>query len=71
VSERNTSKTCYICETEDESRRVERELYVCEEHDDAFNADANGAENIRLNINEESNSEFAPDLGGNRSTGSG
>jgi putative transposase len=42
---------------------------VCEEHDDAFNADVNGAENIRLDINDESNSESAPDLGGDRSTG--
>ncbi|MDS0300992.1 transposase [Halogeometricum sp. S1BR25-6] len=68
VSERNTSKTCCVCGTKDESLRVERGLYVCEEHDDAFNADVNGAENIRLDINE-SNSESAPSLGGDRSTG--
>jgi hypothetical protein len=48
---------------------------VCEEHDDgdgngdAFNADVNGAENIRLDINDESNSESAPDLGEDRSPG--
>jgi putative transposase len=74
VSERDTSKTCCVCGTEDESQRVERGLYVyvCEEHDDAFNADVNGAENIRLDINHtESNSESAPDLGGHRSPGCG
>ena len=74
VSERDTSKTCCVCGRTDESQRVERGLYVCEEHDDgdgdAFNADVNGAENIRLDINHtESNSESAPDLGGDRSTG--
>ncbi len=69
VSERDTSKTCCICGTTDESQRVERGLYVCEEHDDAFNTDVNGAENIRLDINDESNSESAPSLGGDRSTG--
>ena len=77
VSERDTSKTCCVCGRKDESQRVERGLYVCEEHDDgdgngdAFNADVNGAENIRLDINDESNSESAPDLGGDRSTGCG
>ena len=81
VSERDTSKTCCVCGRTDESQRVERGLYVCEEHDDgdgdgdgdgdAFNADVNGAENIRLDINDESNSESAPDLGGDRSTGCG
>ncbi len=39
-----------------------------EECDAAFNADVNGAENIRLDINK-SNSESAPRLGGDRSTG--
>ena len=68
VSERNTSKTCCACGRKDESQRVERGLYVCEECDAAFNADVNGAENIRLNMNQ-SNSESAPDLGGDRSTG--
>ena len=68
ISERDTSKTCCVCGRKDESQRVERGLYVCEEHDDAFNADVNGAENIRLDINQ-SNSESAPDLGGERSTG--
>jgi len=47
---------------------VHRGLYVCDECDAAFNADVNGAENIRLDSNE-SNSESAPDLGGDRSTG--
>jgi len=42
---------------------------VCEEHDDAFNADVNGAENIRLNINDESNSESSASLDEDRSTG--
>ena len=69
VSERNTSKTCCVCGREDESQRVERGLYACEECDAAFNADVNGAENIRLNINAKSNSESTPDLGGDRSTG--
>ena len=70
VSERDTSKTCCICGREDDSQRVERGLYVCNGHTDAFNADANGAENIRLDMNHtESNSESAPDLGGDRSTG--
>ncbi|WP_254534880.1 RNA-guided endonuclease InsQ/TnpB family protein [Halomarina litorea] len=70
VSERDTSKTCCICGREDDNQRVERGLYVCETCDATFNADVNGAENIRLNINNaESNSESAPDLGGDRSTG--
>jgi len=68
VSERDTSKTCCACGRKDESQRVERGLYVCEECDAAFNADVNGAENIRLNMNQ-SNSESAPGLGGDRSTG--
>ncbi|MFC5973424.1 RNA-guided endonuclease InsQ/TnpB family protein [Halomarina salina] len=68
VSERDTSKTCCVCGRKDDSQRVERGLYVCESCDAAFNADVNGAENIRLNINE-SNSESAPNLGGDRSTG--
>ena len=70
VSEEDTSKRCCICGRVDESQRVERGLYVCEECDAACNADVNGAENIRLNITEEeSNSESAPSLGGDRSTG--
>jgi putative transposase len=70
VSERDTSKTCCVCGREDESQRVERGLYVCEEHDDAFNADVNGAENIRLEItNSESNSESSASLDEDRSTG--
>jgi len=70
VSERDTSKTCCVCGREDESQRVERGLYVCEKCDAAFNADVNGAENIRLDITDStSNSESAPDLGGDRSTG--
>ncbi|OYR63285.1 RNA-guided endonuclease InsQ/TnpB family protein, partial [Halorubrum ezzemoulense] len=48
VSERDTSKTCCVCGREDESQRVERGLYVCEDCDAAYNADVNGAENIRL-----------------------
>ena len=70
VSERNTSKTCSMCGREDDSQRVERGLYVCEACNEAFNADVNGAENIRLDINNtESNSESAPGLGEDRSTG--
>ena len=69
VSERDTSKTCCVCGRTDESQRVERGLYVCEEHDDgdgdAFNADVNGAEKIRLDINNtESNSQSASNLDG-------
>ena len=69
VSERDTSTTCCVCGREDESQRVERGLYVCKECNAAFNADVNGAENIRLDSNEKSNSESAPALGGDRSTG--
>ena len=70
VSERNTSKTCCVCGREDDNQRVERGLYVCEACDAAFNTDVNGAENIRLDINNsESNSESTPSLGGDRSTG--
>jgi len=68
VSERDTSKTCCVCGRENDSQRVERGLYVCEPCDAAFNADVNGAENIRLDVNQ-SNSESAPSLGGDRSTG--
>ena len=69
VSESDTSKTCCVCGTEDDSQRVERGLYVCEACDAAFNADVNGAENIRLNINEASNSESSVNLDEDRSTG--
>jgi putative transposase len=65
VDERDTSKTCSVCEKEDDGQRVERGLYVCESCDAAFNADVNGAENIRLDINA-SNSESPS---GDRSTG--
>ncbi|MFP9061640.1 RNA-guided endonuclease InsQ/TnpB family protein [Natrialbaceae archaeon A-chndr2] len=68
VSERDTSKTCCICGSEDDGQRVERGLYVCEACDAAFNADVNGAENIRLDINE-SNSESLASLDEDRSTG--
>jgi putative transposase len=68
VSERDTSKTCCVCGREDDSQRVERGLYVCESCDAAFNADVNGAENIRLDLNQ-SNSESPPGFGGNRCTG--
>jgi putative transposase len=68
VSERDTSKTCCVCGKEDDKQRVERGLYVCTEHADAFNADVNGAENIRLDINK-SNSESATDAVTDRSTG--
>ncbi len=68
VDERDTSKTCCVCGRENDSQRVERGLYVCAEHDDAFNADVNGAENIRLDINQR-NSESSPTLGDDRSTG--
>ncbi|SDF37887.1 transposase, IS605 OrfB family, central region [Halorubrum xinjiangense] len=69
VDESATSKTCCMCGREEDSQRVERGLYVCEECDAAFNADVNGAENIRLNINEKSNSESPGQSFGDRSTG--
>ena len=69
MSERDTSKTCCVCGKEDDSQHVKRGLYVCEDCDTAFNADVNGAENIRLDINDGSNSESVPDSGGDRSTG--
>jgi putative transposase len=70
ISERDTSKTCCVCGREDENQRVARGLYVCEKHDDAFNADVNGAENIRLDIDgTESNSESSASLDEDRSTG--
>ncbi len=69
VDERDTSKTCCVCGKTDENQRVERGLYVCEEHGDAFNADVNGAENIRININDESNSESSASLDEDRCTG--
>ncbi|PSP81682.1 transposase [Halobacteriales archaeon QS_4_69_225] len=69
VSERDTSRICCVCGRKDDSQRVERGLYVCEMCDAAFNADVNGAENIRLNTNTKSNSESPPGLGGDRSTG--
>ena len=69
VSERGTSKTCCVCGTEDTRQRVERGLYVCGECDDAFNDDVNGAENIRLDVNEtESNSTSSASLDGDRSS---
>jgi putative transposase len=69
VSGRDTSKTGCICGKKAESQRVERGLYVCEEHDDAFNADVNGAENIRLDINDsERNSESSARSDEDRST---
>jgi hypothetical protein len=59
-----------VCGTADDSQRVERGLYVCDECDAAFNADVNGAENIRLDINNtESNSESSAGLDEDRSTG--
>ena len=68
VDEHDTSKACCVCGRTDENQRVERGLYVCESCDAAFNADVNGAENICFDLNQ-SNSESAPDLGGDRSTG--
>ena len=68
VSESDTSKTCCVCGREDESQRVERGLYVCDECDAAFNADVNGAENIRLDMNK-SNSESSASSDEDRSTG--
>jgi len=59
ADEENTSKTCCVCGETDANQRVERGLYVCKDCDAAFNADVNGAENIRLDINDdrESNSD--------------
>jgi putative transposase len=66
VDERGTSKTCCVCGRDDDSQRVERGLYVCEDCDAAFNADVNGAENIRTI---ESTSESSGQVSGDRSTG--
>jgi putative transposase len=66
VSEKDTSKTCCVCGRADKSQRVKRGLYVCEDCDAAFNADVNGAENIRV---AESNSESSTTVAGDRSTG--
>ena len=68
VSERDTSKTCCTCGRTDESQRVHRGLYVCDRCDTAFNADVNGAENIRLDMNQ-SNSESSASLDEDTSTG--
>ncbi len=68
VSEFETSTTCCVCSREDGGQRVQRGLYVCEVCDAAFNADVNGAENIRLDVNQ-SNSESSGRLSGDRSTG--
>lgn len=66
VSVRDTSKTCCVCGKKDDSQRVERGLYVREDCDAVFNADVNGAENIRV---AESNSKSTTDSVGDRSTG--
>ena len=50
VSERDTSKSCSVCGTEDDNQRVERGLYVCDECSLVANADTNGAENIRQKV---------------------
>jgi putative transposase len=42
---------------------------VCENCDAAYNADVNGAENIRLDRNDQSNSESSAGLAEDRSTG--
>jgi putative transposase len=65
VSERRTSKTCCVCGKTDDGQRIERGLYVCEECEAAFNADVNGAENIRR----KGNSESSAHVGEDRSTG--
>ena len=49
-SERDTSKTCSACGTEDGNQRVERGLYVCDDCGTVANADVNGAENIRRKV---------------------
>jgi len=50
VDERETSKTCSSCHTEEPTQRVERGLYVCESCETVANADINGAENIRQKV---------------------
>lgn len=47
VSERGTSRTRSVYDTEDDSQRVHRGLYVCDECGPGANADCNGAENVR------------------------
>jgi putative transposase len=65
VDERGTSTTCSACGTEDNSQRVERELYVCDECGLVANADCNGAENIRQKVLP----NLATDGGRDRDTG--
>ena len=68
MPERDMSKTCCTCGRKNESQCVHHGLYMCNRCNAAFNADVNGAENIRLNINK-SNSESSLSLGEDRSTG--
>jgi len=68
VPKRHTSDTCCVCGTTDDEHRVERGLYVCHTCDEAFNADVNSAENIRLHADQR-NSESSASLGEDRSTG--
>jgi putative transposase len=63
VSERDTSKSCCVCDRKRKPNRVERGLYVCDECGLVANADSNGAENIRQKSTSESPSD------GDRSTG--
>jgi len=62
------SEACPTNPREEASGLDPEAVHVCETCDAAFNADVNGAENIRLDINQ-SNSESASSSGGNRSTG--
>ena len=54
--------------SEQPKQTEQRGLYVCEECDAAFDADVNGAENIRRDLNR-NNSGSPPVLDGDRSTG--
>jgi putative transposase len=48
--ERDTSKSCSVCDRKRQANRVERGLYVCDECGLVANADTNGAENIRQKV---------------------
>ena len=65
----STSGQGYSSDDGHETSRNSGDTVQCDPVYAAFNADVNGAENIRLNINDESNSESASNSGRDRSTG--
>jgi putative transposase len=67
VSERNTSKMCSVCGQIRNANRVERGLYVCRDCGIVMNADSNGAENIRRQL--EQATKVTPNPSQDRSSG--